>query len=124
MQFASVRIITDDVPRLADFYEALTGLTPERVGEVFAVFRADTGTLAIGHVATTASFADAMPAPGSRAPLLVEFLVDDVEEACDRARQLGAEVALEPTTMPWGNRSAIVRDPDGTLINLFAPPAS
>jgi hypothetical protein len=23
--------------------------------------------------------------------------------------------------MPWGNRSALLRDPDGNLINLFAP---
>ena len=25
----------------------------------------------------------------------------------------------EPTTMPWGNRSLLVRDPDGNLVNLF-----
>jgi uncharacterized glyoxalase superfamily protein PhnB len=41
-----------------------------------------------------------------------------------RARELGAEPVLEPTTMPWGNRSAIVRDPDGTLVNLFRRPTS
>jgi hypothetical protein len=23
--------------------------------------------------------------------------------------------------MPWGNRSLLFRDPDGTLVNLFAP---
>ena len=26
-----------------------------------------------------------------------------------------------PTTMPWGNRSALLRDPDGNLVNLYAP---
>jgi len=27
----------------------------------------------------------------------------------------------EPTTMPWGNRSLVLRDPDGNLVNLFTP---
>jgi hypothetical protein len=31
------------------------------------------------------------------------------------------EIVLEPTDMPWGNRSVILRDPDGGLVNLFTP---
>jgi hypothetical protein len=27
----------------------------------------------------------------------------------------------EPTTMPWGNLALLFRDPDGNLVNLFAP---
>jgi len=27
----------------------------------------------------------------------------------------------EPTTMPWGNRSLLFRDPDGNLVNFFTP---
>ena len=27
----------------------------------------------------------------------------------------------EPTTLPWGNRSLLFRDPDGNLINFFTP---
>jgi hypothetical protein len=26
-----------------------------------------------------------------------------------------------PTTMPWGNRSGLLRDPDGNLVNLYTP---
>ena len=33
------------------------------------------------------------------------------------------DVVLPPTTMPWGNRSALFRDPDGNLVNLFSRPA-
>jgi len=29
VQFASVRVITDDLPRLVRFYEVLTGATPQ-----------------------------------------------------------------------------------------------
>ena len=35
--------------------------------------------------------------------------------------QIVPEVVLEPTDMPWGNRSMILRDPDGGLVNLFTP---
>jgi hypothetical protein len=26
--------------------------------------------------------------------------------------------------MPWGNRSALVRDPDGNVVNLFSKPST
>lgn len=31
------------------------------------------------------------------------------------------DVVTEPTTMPWGNRSLLFRDPDGNLVNFFTP---
>jgi catechol 2,3-dioxygenase-like lactoylglutathione lyase family enzyme len=37
------------------------------------------------------------------------------------ARQTGADLVQEPTTMPWGNRSILFRDPDGNLVNFFTP---
>lgn len=38
-----------------------------------------------------------------------------------RLRDHVAEVVTEPTTMPWGNRALLFRDPDGNLVNLFTP---
>ena len=35
----------------------------------------------------------------------------------------GVELVTAPTTMPWGNRSMLLRDPDGTLVNVFTPGA-
>jgi uncharacterized glyoxalase superfamily protein PhnB len=39
-----------------------------------------------------------------------------------RLRDRLDDVVMEPTTMPWGNRSVLLRDPDGTLVNLFSRP--
>jgi len=36
MRFASIRIVTSDVDRLARFYEDVTGVTPLRPAPVFA----------------------------------------------------------------------------------------
>lgn len=52
---------------------------------------------------------------------IIEFLVDDVDTEYDRIRQVATDFVNEPTTMPWGNRSLLLRDPDGKLVNLFTP---
>jgi hypothetical protein len=31
---------------------------------------------------------------------------------------------MAPTTMPWGNRSMLLRDPDGNVVNIFSRPAA
>jgi hypothetical protein len=28
---------------------------------------------------------------------------------------------MPPADMPWGNRSLLLRDPDGVLVNVYAP---
>ena len=53
---------------------------------------------------------------------IIEFLVDDVEKDYERlADFLKPYIVQEPTTMPWGNKSLLFRDPDGNLVNLFTP---
>ncbi len=119
MRFASIRIITDDVDRLATFYERVTGLTPARPAPVFAVFEGAGITLAIGSAATVAMLGDAAPRSGSNASVIIEFHVDDVDAEFERLLPELEDIVLPPTTMPWGNRSALFRDPDGNVVNLF-----
>jgi predicted enzyme related to lactoylglutathione lyase len=47
--------------------------------------------------------------------------VDDVERATGRARELGAEVVVEPFGTPDGGRVAMVRDPAGAMVSLSQP---
>ncbi|GAA4168191.1 VOC family protein [Gryllotalpicola koreensis] len=126
MDFASIRIITADVDRLAAFYELVTGLEAVRPAPVFAEFRTGAATLAIGSTATVAMLGAGAPRPGGESSIIIEFLVDDVDAqfARLRPRLADADVVLEPTTMPWGNRSTLIRDPDGNLVNLFTRPAA
>lgn len=56
VNFASVRIITDNVEGLVDFYENVLGVAAKRPSPVFAEFILPTCTLAIGHTQTTALF--------------------------------------------------------------------
>ena len=52
---------------------------------------------------------------------IVEFEVDDVDAVRTRLGD-SADVAMPPTDMPWGNRSMLLRDPDGNVVNVFSRP--
>lgn len=123
MEFASIRIITEDVDRLTGFYETVTGTIAERPAPIFAEVRTGTSVLAIASPATVAMLGENAPRPGGNTSLIIEFLVSDVDAEFDRIRDALQDIVLEPTTMPWGNRSALFRDPDGNLVNLFTRPA-
>lgn len=125
MYLVSLRVITANVPRLVSFYERVTGIAADWAMPEFAEIRTPAGTLAIASARTVEGFAPGAVSPASNRSAIVEFLVDDVDAVAQRLAGDGPDVALvvvlEPTTMPWGNRSMLVRDPDGTLVNLFTP---
>ena len=121
MDFVSVRVITHDVERLATFWENATGLPAARPVPVFAELRTPAGTIAIGAPATVGMLGAAAPVPGQNRSVFIELRVDDVDATWERVKDLVPDVVLEPTDMPWGNRSLILRDPDGGLVNLFTP---
>ncbi|UPK45493.1 VOC family protein [Paenibacillus pabuli] len=121
MNFASVRIITDDVDRLVEFYEKVMGVTAERPAPVFAELVVPSCTLAIGHSQTAQLFGAGSVVAANNHTVIIEFRVDDVEAEYARLKPFVADWVQEPTTMPWGNRSVLFRDPDGNLVNLFTP---
>ncbi|MFC7400764.1 VOC family protein [Citricoccus sp. GCM10030269] len=120
MQLAATRIITDDVDRLVQFYEQVTGVTATRLHPLFAELRTSTGTLAIASSKTAPLLEGAVRANANQSVTL-DFLVDDVEASYLRLQSVVDTFVNEPTTMPWGNRSLLFRDPDGNLINVFTP---
>jgi len=121
MNFASVRIITDDVDRLVEFYEKVTGIVAERPAPVFAEIVMGSGTLAIGHSQTAQLFgADSVVAASNRT-MIIELRVKNLEAEHKRLKLWVDQWVQEPTLMPWGNRSMLFRDPDGNLVNLFEP---
>lgn len=123
MAFVSTRIITADIGRLVDFYEQVTGYPAVRYTEDFAEFRTPLAVLAIGSTRTLQLFGgESVASPATNRSLILEFRVEDVDADFKRlAAYLGQSLVQEPTTMPWGNRSLLFRDPDGNLVNFFTP---
>jgi catechol 2,3-dioxygenase-like lactoylglutathione lyase family enzyme len=120
MDFASVRIITDKLDAMVEFYEKVTGTTADWPAPVFAELRYPSCTLALGHAKTAELFNNAAR-PAHNQTAIIEFVVDDVDAEYERLKPFVSEWEQEPTLMPWGNRSILFRDPDGNLVNLFAP---
>jgi predicted enzyme related to lactoylglutathione lyase len=121
VNLASLRIITDDLDRLVEFYEKVTGISAERPAPVFAELVLPSCTLAIGHSQTVPLFGVGSARAADNHTVIIEFRVSDVDAEYTRLKPLVDEWVQEPTTMPWGNRSALFRDPDGNLVNLFTP---
>ena len=121
MKFASVRLVTLDVERLIAFYTQLSGVAAIRLADGFAEIRLPGANLAISAEHLIRRFnAGAASAADNRSAIL-EFEVDDVHRVLS---SLGgtAVVVQEPTIMPWGNHSLLLRDPDGSLVNVFSRP--
>jgi predicted enzyme related to lactoylglutathione lyase len=121
MKFISTRIITADVARLVGFYEKVTEIAAVWGNELFAEIPTPVGTLAIGSEKTVPLFGAGSAEPAANRSAIVEFIVDDVDAEYERLREHVGEVVTMPTTMPWGNRALLFRDPDGNLVNLFTP---
>jgi len=122
MNFASIRIITADVQRLASFYERITGIAVTMYTEDFGELKTPSCTLAIASTRTLQLFGGDIARPADNHTAIIEFRVGDVDGEYRRLVDvIGASLVQEPTTMPWGNRSLLFRDPDGTLVNFFTP---
>ncbi|WP_454060701.1 VOC family protein [Elizabethkingia ursingii] len=65
---------------------------------------------------------DTIAQPAKNQTAIIEFFTEDVDKEYIRLKEfLASCVVQEPTTMPWGNKSLLFRDPDGNLINFFTP---
>lgn len=122
MNFASVRLVSKNVDALAAFYEMLTGITPNRPVPAFADFRFGSVGLAISDEEVVRRFNAGAAVAASNRSAIVEFEVEDVD-AVNARLPADVERAMPPADMPWGNRSMLLRDPDGNVVNIFSRPA-
>jgi len=123
MNLVSTRLITADIAPLVSFYEKVTGITVIKYTDDFAELRTANATLAIGSTRTLAFFGETPIAePAQNRSAIIEFMVEDVDKTYEElADFLTGKLVQKPTTMPWGNRSLLFKDPDGNLVNFFTP---
>jgi predicted enzyme related to lactoylglutathione lyase len=121
MNLVSMRVITNGMKRLVSFYEHITGLTATWYTEDFAELATPSCSLAIGSTRTMALFGSGAARAADNHSVIIEFRVDDVDQAYASLGDAISDVVQEPKTMPWGNRSLLFRDPDGNLVNFFTP---
>jgi predicted enzyme related to lactoylglutathione lyase len=108
-------IVTNDLDRLLAFYTGLLGAQevmrfPED-GPVFYV------GLSLGDSELGLS-SDADVQPGSPGRMLLSIEVPDVDVLLPNVSGLGGESTSGANDMPWGQRVAHIKDPDGNVVNL------
>jgi len=123
MNLVSIRIITANIDGLVKFYEQITNVPVVQYTPDFAELQTSMATLAIGSTRTLQFFGgDEVAQPAQNRSTIIEFKVDDVDQIYERLVDfLQPYIIQKPTTMPWGNKSLLFRDPDGNLVNLFTP---
>ena len=120
MNFASTRLTVADIKTMVAFYEMVTQTRADWLAPVFAEIVLPGATLAFNAVEVVAAFKPGSAEPTSNRSATLELRVGDVDAEFARLKDK-VEVVFEPKTMPWGNRCTQFRDPEGTLIALFAP---
>jgi predicted enzyme related to lactoylglutathione lyase len=120
MKLASTRLVAADIKLMVGFYEMVTGRAADWLAPVFAEIVTPAATLAIGAADTVGLFKEGSAEPSANRTAILEFIVNDVDDEFARLKDK-AEVVHGPKTMPWGNRTALLRDPEGTLVALFTP---
>lgn len=123
MQRAFVNILSRSVPNTARFYEALLGMTVHFTSDWFIILThaeiegLEYGILQHDHPTVPPEIRH------QPAGVIVTFVVKDCDAAYRRAQDLGAEILQMPTDMPYGQRRLLLRDPDGTVLDISAPTA-
>ena len=108
--------------RLQEFPTAIGSSGAVSRPEDFGELKTPAGTLAIGSTRTLQLFSGDVARPADNHTVIIEFRVGDVDAEVRRLADVIYDSLVQaPTTMPWGNRSLLFRDPDGNLVNVFTP---
>lgn len=106
---------TPDVKRASDFYSGLFGW------QIFADPKDKSGYL---HIKNGEHFIGGVPPSAYRQPgvpphWMAYFQVDDVDANAAKAKQLGANLYLPPSTMEGVGRMSVIADPQGAVFAVF-----
>ncbi len=114
-------LITENISQLIRFYEPILELKAQRSGEDYAEFRTGTGVLAVFSAAAQEKYIPGSTEAAKNKSAILQFRVTDVDKEYARLQSLVKTWVKAPTTQPWGTRSIYFRDPDGNLVDFYAP---
>jgi len=106
-------MVTDDVAALAAFYARLTG-ADVTLNDYYVEVPAGPASVGFSRPRFTEC------AACRRGEVILDFQVPDADAEYPRIAALGVDWVMPPAAQPWGSRSMIFTDPEGTLINVFS----
>jgi len=124
MNLRYVIIYVPDVPATIDFYANAFGLEPGFLHDSGTYGEMVTGEtrLAFSAISLMQSIGKAVATePPERPAFEIAFETDDVTAALARALAAGATPVQDVMRMEWGQTTAYVRAPEGTLVEICTP---
>jgi lactoylglutathione lyase len=115
----SVLVYVKDVAATSAFYQLALGLTQTMATEDGRYVQLETGDVALAFAAEDAIAELGLPmttAPGPAVQLAFE--TEDVEDAVRTFVEAGGTIVNPPTTLPWGQTIAHLRDLNGFIVEI------
>lgn len=115
-------ILAKDLATSALFYERLAGFQPIGTSDFQVVLAAPGGGVEIALIDQVSEFVP-RGARGVIQGTFMTLVLEDVVHAVNLAREMGVEVVEEAQTIGGGATRAVIRDPNGLIIDLATPGA-
>jgi len=114
-------ILAKDLTTSAAFYRQLANFEQIYTSDWYVVLAVPGHTgFQLGLIDQVSEFAP-RHAWGTAAGGYLTLVVDDVFAALERAREMGVEIIETPTSLEYGQTRALIRDPNGVIIDLSTP---
>lgn len=124
MRIDAVGVCAFDMRKTVAFYELLGFTFPEVAGDEDHIEPATKpgGTrLMIDSQKLMSEIIGEPPKPGNHSSFAILYDSSaEVDTTVERVKQAGHTVVVDPWDAVWGQRYAIVQDPDGYRVDLFA----
>lgn len=122
MESIGFGLITENVPRLREFYIKVLGC-PTAGDDIHTEIQCQGLPFVLyDKGASIADMRFSYDAHMGHGHTTLSFRVDDVDAEYARLKEGSIAFMTQPHTYPWGARSVHFRDPDGNIVTLVTPP--
>lgn len=123
VRFNMIGIFVSDIEKMVAFYRDCLGIPVKSEGDYYTLFEHEGIEFGFFSRATAPDFIEAeLTYPsGVNGTFALSIDVDDFYDVDDEYERLidgGASPVAEPKDVPWGQRSSIVADPEGNMIEI------
>jgi predicted lactoylglutathione lyase len=124
MKLNAVGVTTSDLSKTVQFYKLLGFQFPEFKADeqhLESITSEGSARLMIDSKDVFKDIFGEDPKPGNHSSFAIQYdTTQEVNEVADKVKKAGFQVAKEPWDAFWGQRYAVVEDPDGFKIDLYA----
>jgi catechol 2,3-dioxygenase-like lactoylglutathione lyase family enzyme len=124
MKLNAVGVATSNLKNTVEFYTLLGFKFPEiKDGEDhLESITAEGGTkLMIDSKKLIGELIGAEPVPGNTSPFALQYdTPQEIDAIVEKIKEEGLKIVKEPWDAFWGQRYAVVSDPDGYMVDLYA----